>query len=65
MEDKTVTLSLAKYEEMVNKIARFNTLINCIRQEIDAGKRDPVDNDLVLCVTGLKAYKTKKEGNLQ
>ena len=65
MENDTITIPISKYEDMVNKIARFNTLINCIRQEIEAGKSDPVDNDLVLCVTGLKAYKIKKEGNLQ
>ena len=61
----TVTIQAAKYEDMVNKIARFNTLINAIRQEIDSGNKYPVDNNLVLCITGLKTYKAKKEGNQQ
>ena len=59
----TVTLSMTKYEDMMHKIVRFNTLVNSIKQEIDSGNKYPVDNDLVLCVTGLKAYKMKKEGN--
>ena len=63
MEDKTVTLSLSKYEEMVNKIARFNVLINCIRQEIDADNKYPVDNGFVLSICGLKSYKAKKESD--
>ena len=61
MENDTITMPVSKYEDMVNKIARFNALINCIRQEIDAGNKYPVDNGLVLSITGLKSYKAKKE----
>ena len=59
--DKMISIPVSKYDEMINKIARFNTLINCIRQEIEAGNKYPVNDNLVLSICGLKAFKVKKD----
>ena len=56
-----ITLPISKYEEMVNKIAKLNFLHNFIKTEIDKGNKYPVNESVVLVVTGLANYKKDKE----
>lgn len=62
MSDKAmVPVRFTKYEELMNKAVRLDTLTDIIKAEIDKGNKYPVKDEIVLSFLGLSEYKSAKE----
>ncbi len=58
-----VPVRFTKYEELMNKAVRLDTLTDIIKAEIDKGNKYPVKDEIVLSFLGLSEYKSAKENS--
>lgn len=65
MEAMYINVELEHYEELVAKAKAFDIITEDIKNKIDIGFSDYslVDENIVLVVTGMKAYKRIKNQN--
>jgi len=57
MDENLVLVPSLQYVDLIRKAALFDALRDDIRISLDDGEAYPIDNDVVMAVTGMNCYK--------